>query len=154
MRPPPSLAALTRPVSRPLVQGATVDVETTTNTTPEGSAAGRFPWSKSYNLLRLFGILALICLGAAFAHSSYSATSALLSSRRYDSPWPTSPPATFAKSFTPAELDDEAYALRIDTHTPIHTLTLAYSTVGLRVELNTAPTRDLRPRDRSSFGPR
>ena len=102
MRPPPSLAALTRPVSRPLVQGATVDVETTTNTTPEGSAAGRFPWSKSYNLLRLFGILALICLGAAFAHSSYSATSALLSSQRYDSPWPTSPLATVAKPFTPA----------------------------------------------------
>ena len=103
MRPPPSLAALTRPVSRPLVQGATVDVETTTNTTPEGSAAGRFPWSKSYNLLRLFGILALICLGAAFAHSSYSATAALLSSQRYDpSPWPTSPPATVAKPFTPA----------------------------------------------------
>ena len=97
MRPPPSLAALTRPVSRPLVQGATVDVETTTNTTPEGSAAGRFPWSKSYNLLRLFGILALICLGAASAHYSYSATTALLSSRWYDSPWPTSPPATIAK---------------------------------------------------------
>ena len=97
MRPPPSLAALTRPVSRPLVQGATVDVETTTNTTPEGSAAGRFPWSKSYNLLRLFGILALICLGAAFAHSSCSATSALLSSQRYDSPL-----ATVAKPFTPA----------------------------------------------------
>ena len=86
MRPPPSLAALTRPVSRPLVQGATVDVETTTNTTPEGSAAGRFSWPKSYNLLRLFGILALFCLGAAFAHSSYSATSALLSSQRYESP--------------------------------------------------------------------
>ena len=84
MRPPPSLAALTRPVSRPLVQGATVDVETTTNTTPHGSAAGRFPWPKSYNLLRLFGILAL-CLGAAFAHFSYSATS-LLSSQRYESP--------------------------------------------------------------------
>ncbi|EOD06917.1 hypothetical protein EMIHUDRAFT_218624 [Emiliania huxleyi CCMP1516] len=82
--------------------GATVDVETTTNTTPEGSAAGRFPWSKSYNLLRLFGILALFCLGAAFAHSSCSATSALLSSQRYDSPWPTSPPATVAKPFTPA----------------------------------------------------
>ncbi|EOD06902.1 hypothetical protein EMIHUDRAFT_218600, partial [Emiliania huxleyi CCMP1516] len=70
--------------------GATVDVETTTNTTPEGSAAGRFPWSKSYNLLRLFGILALICLGAAFAHFSYSATS-LLSSQRSESP--TSLPA-------------------------------------------------------------
>ena len=129
MRPPPSLAALTRPVSRPLVQGATVDVETTTNTTPEGSAAGRFSWPKSYNLLRLFGILALICLGAAFAHPSCSATSALLSSQRYDSPWPTSPPGTVAKPFTPAELDDEAYALRsIDTPTHrIHTLTLAYS---------------------------
>ncbi|EOD10853.1 hypothetical protein EMIHUDRAFT_215094, partial [Emiliania huxleyi CCMP1516] len=82
--------------------GATVDVETTTVTTPEGSAAGRFSWPKSYNLLRLFGILALICLGAAFAHSSYSATSALLSSQRHDSPWPTSPPATVAKPFTPA----------------------------------------------------
>ena len=105
MRPPPSLAALTRPVSRPLVQGATVDVETTTNTTPEGSAAGRFPWSKSYNLLRLFGILALICLGAAFAHSSCSATSALLSSQRYDSPWPTPPLATVAKPFAPASLN-------------------------------------------------
>ena len=86
MRPPPSLAALTRPVSRPLVQGATVDVEKTTITTPESSAAGpRFSWPKSYNLLRLFGILALICLGAAFAHFSYSATSALLSSQRHDS---------------------------------------------------------------------
>ena len=103
MRPPPSLAALTRPVSRPLVQGATVDVETTTNTTPEGSAAGRFSWPKSYNLLRLFGILALFCLGAAFAHSSFSATSALLSSQRYDSPWPTSPLATVAKPFTHEE---------------------------------------------------
>jgi len=85
--------------------GATVDVETTTNTTPEGSAAGRFSWPKSYNLPRLFGILALFCLGAGFAHSSYSATSALLSSQRYDSPWPTSPPATVAKPFTPASLN-------------------------------------------------
>ena len=90
MRPPPPLAALTRPVSRPPVQGATVDVETTTTTTLEGSASasGRFPWSKSYSLLRLFSILALFCLGAAFAHSSYSATAALLSSQRYDWPWP------------------------------------------------------------------
>ena len=102
MRPPPSLAALTRPVSRPLVQGATVDVETTTNTTPEGSAAGRFPWSKSYNLLRLFGILALICLGAAFAHSSYSATSALLSSQWHESP--TSFPAV-TTPIAPASLN-------------------------------------------------
>ena len=62
----------------------------TTITTPEGSvsASGRFSWPKSYNLLRLFGILALFCLGAAFAHSSYSATAALLSSQRYDWPWP------------------------------------------------------------------
>ena len=93
MRPPPSLAALTRPVSRPLVQGATVDVETTTNTTPEGSAAGRFPWSKSYNLLRLFGILALFCLGAAFAHSSSSVTTTLLSPLRYE-PTTSFPPVT------------------------------------------------------------
>ena len=117
MQPPPPLAAQP-PVSRPPVQGATANVETTTITTPEGSvsASGRFSWPKSYNLLRLYGILALFCLGAGFAHSSYSATSALLSSRRYESPWwPTSPPATFAKSFTPAELDDEAYAPRIDT---------------------------------------
>ena len=96
MRPPPPLAAQP-PVSRPPVQGATANVETTTIATPEGSAAGRFSWPKSYNLLRLFGILALICLGAAFAHSSYSATSALLSSQRYDSPWPPSPPTTVAK---------------------------------------------------------
>ena len=104
---PPLLprSPLTRPVSRPPFQGATVDVETTTNTTPEGSAAGRFSWPKSYNLPRLFGILALFCLGTAFAHSSYSATSALLSSQRYDSPWPTSPPATVAKPFTPASLN-------------------------------------------------
>ena len=82
-------------------------VETTTVPTLDSSvsASGRFSWPKlcpSYNLLRLFGILALICLGAAFAHSSYSATAALLSSQRYDSPWPTSPLATVAKPFTPA----------------------------------------------------
>ena len=105
MRPPPPLAAQP-PVSRPPVQGATANVETTTITTPEGSvsASGWFSWPKfcpSY-LLRLFGMLALICLGAAFAHSSYSATAALLSSQRYDSPWPTSPLATVAKPFTPA----------------------------------------------------
>ena len=112
MRPPPSLAALTRPVSRPLVQGATVDVETTTNTTPEGSAAGRFPWSKSYNLLRLFGILALICLGAAFAHSSCSATSALLSSQWHESP--TSFPAV-TTPFTPASPNGFCEVGGIDT---------------------------------------
>ena len=82
-------------------------VETTTVPTLDSSvsASGRFSWPKlcpSYNLLRLFGILALFCLGAGFAHSSYSATAALLSSQRYDSPWPTSPPATVAKPFTPA----------------------------------------------------
>ena len=97
---------LTRPVSRPPLQGGTVNVETTTNTTPEGSvpASGWFSWPKfcSSYLLRIFGILALLCLGAAFVHSSYTATSALLSSQRYDSPWPTSPPATVAKPFTPA----------------------------------------------------
>ena len=103
MRPPPRLAAHP-PVSRPPVQGATANVETTTITTPEGSvsASGWFSWTKfcpSY-LLRLFGILALLCLGTAFALSSYSATSALLSSQRNDSPWPTSPPATVAKPFT------------------------------------------------------
>ena len=86
MRPPPSLAALTRPVSRPPVQGATVNVETTTTTTPEGSAAGRFSWPKSYKLLHFFGMLVLLCLGAAFALSSYSATSALLSSQWHESP--------------------------------------------------------------------
>ena len=100
MRPPPPLAAQP-PVSRPPVQGATANVETTTITTPEGSvsASGWFSWPKfcpSY-LLRLFGILALLCLGTAFALSSYSATSALLSSQRYDSPWPPSPPTTVAK---------------------------------------------------------
>ena len=73
---------LTRPVSRPPVQGAVVDVETTTITTLEGSASGRFSWPKlcpSYNLLRLFASLALIRLGAAFAHSSSSVTITLLS---------------------------------------------------------------------------
>ncbi|EOD22904.1 hypothetical protein EMIHUDRAFT_195332 [Emiliania huxleyi CCMP1516] len=80
--------------------GATANVETTTITTAGGSTSGRFSWPKSYNLLRLFGILAL-CLGAAFAHSSYSATS-LLSSQRYESP--TSFPAvtTPIAPFTPA----------------------------------------------------
>ena len=89
MRPPPPLAAQP-PVSRPPVQGATANVETTTITTPEGSvsASGWFSWPKfcpSY-VLRLFGILALLCLGTAFALSSYSATSALLSSRWHESP--------------------------------------------------------------------
>ena len=85
---PPLLprSPLTQPGPRPPLQGATVNVETTTITTAGGSAAGRFSWPKSYNLLRLFGILALICLGAAFAHSSYSATSALLSSQWHESP--------------------------------------------------------------------
>ena len=64
MRPPPPLAAQP-PVSRPPVQGATANVETTTITTPECSvsASGWFSWPKfcpSY-LLRLFGILALLC---------------------------------------------------------------------------------------------
>jgi len=66
MRPPPPLAAQP-PVSRPPVQGATANVETTTIATPEGSvsASGWFSWPKfcpAY-LLRLFGILALLCLG-------------------------------------------------------------------------------------------
>ena len=112
MRPPPSLAALTRPVSRPLVQGATVDVEKTTITTPEGSAAGRFSWPKSYNLLRLFGILALLCLGTAFALSSYSATSALLSSRWHESP--TSFPAV-TTPIAPASLNGFCEVGGIDT---------------------------------------
>ena len=82
-------------------------VETTTVPTLDSSvsASGRFSWPKlcpSYNLLRLFASLALIRLGAAFAHSSYSATAALLSSQRNDSPWPTSPLATVAKPLTPA----------------------------------------------------
>ena len=85
MRPPLlPRSPLTRPGPRPPLQGATVNVETTTITTAGGSTSGRFSWPKSYNLLRLFGILAL-CLGAAFAHFSYSATS-LLSSQRYESP--------------------------------------------------------------------
>ena len=105
MRPPPPLAAQP-PVSRPPVQGATANVETTTITTPEGSvsASGWFSWPKfclSY-LLRLFGILALLCLGTAFALSSYSATSALLSSQWHESP--TSFPAV-TTPFTPASLN-------------------------------------------------
>ena len=78
----------------------------TTITTPEGSvsASGWFSWPKfcpSY-LLRLFGILALLCLGSAFALSSYSATSALLSSQWHESP--TSFPAV-TTPFTPASLN-------------------------------------------------
>ena len=85
-------------------------VETTTVPTLDSSvsASGRFSWPKlcpSYNLLRLFAILALICLGAASAHYSYSATTALLSSQRYDSPWPTPPLASAAKPFAPASLN-------------------------------------------------
>ena len=96
-----SRSPLKPPVSCPPVQGATANVETTTITTPEGSvsASGWFSWPKSYNLLRLFGILALFCLGAAFAHSSYSATSALLSSQWHESP-PSFPAVT--TPFTPA----------------------------------------------------
>ena len=134
MRPPPPLAALTRPVSRPPVQGATVDVETTTITTLEGSASasGRFPWSKSYSLLRLFSILALFCLGAAFAHSSYSATAAFLSSQRYDSPWPTSPPATVAKpslnGFEVGRNDTSSFAAIVSSDsTPVNHPVLARS---------------------------
>ena len=105
MRPPPPLAAQP-PVSRPPVQGATANVETTTITTPEGSvsASGWFSWPKfcpSY-LLRLFGILALLCLGTAFALSSYSATSALLSSQWHESP--TSFPAV-TTPIAPASLN-------------------------------------------------
>ena len=105
MRPPPPLAAQP-PVSRPPVQGATANVETTTITTPEGSvsASGWFSWPKfcpTY-LLRLFGILALLCLGTAFALSSYSATSALLSSQWHESP--TSFPAV-TTPITPASLN-------------------------------------------------
>ncbi|EOD08755.1 hypothetical protein EMIHUDRAFT_459945, partial [Emiliania huxleyi CCMP1516] len=86
--------------------GATANVETTTITTPEGSvsASGWFSWPKfcpTY-LLRLFGILALLCLGTAFALSSYSATSALLSSQWHESP--TSFPAV-TTPFTPASLN-------------------------------------------------
>ena len=105
MRPPPPLAAQP-PVSRPPDQGATANVETTTITTPEGSvsASGWFSWPKfcpSY-LLRLFGILALLCLGTAFALSSYSATSALLSSQWHESP--TSFPAV-TTPIAPASLN-------------------------------------------------
>ena len=53
-------------------------------------------------MLRLFGILALLCLGTAFALSSYSATSALLSSQWHESP--TSFPAV-TTPFTPASLN-------------------------------------------------
>ena len=95
-------------------------VETTKVPTLDSSvsASGRFSWPKlcpSYNLLRLFAILALICLGAAFAHSSYSATSALFSSQRNDSPWPTSPLATVAKPFTPASPNGFCEVGGIDT---------------------------------------
>ena len=103
MRPPLlPRSPLTQPGPRPPLQGATVNVETTTITTAGGSAAGRFSWPKSYNLLRLFGILALICLGAAFAHSSCSATSALLSSQWHESP--TSFPAV-TPPIAPASLN-------------------------------------------------
>ena len=99
MRPPPPLAAQP-PVSRPPVQGATVNA--TTITTPEGSvsASGWFSWPKfctTYILLRLFGILALFCLGAVFAHSSSSVTTTLLSPLRYE-PTTSFPPV--AKPFT------------------------------------------------------
>ena len=95
MRPPPPLAAQP-PVSRPPVQGATVNA--TTITTPEGSvsASGWFSWPKfctTYILLRLFGILALFCLGAVFAHSSSSVTTTLLSPLRYE-PTTSFPPVT------------------------------------------------------------
>ena len=53
-------------------------------------------------MLRLFGILALLCLGTAFALSSYSATSALLSSRWHESP--TSFPAV-TTPIAPASLN-------------------------------------------------
>ena len=90
-----SRSPLKPPVSCPPVQGATANVETTTITTPEGSvsASGWFSWPKSYNLLRLFGILALFCLGAAFAHSSSSVTTTLLSPLRYE-PTTSFPPVT------------------------------------------------------------
>ena len=90
--------------SRPPLQGATVIIETTTITTLEGYATGWFSWPH-VSPLRLFGILALICLGAASAHYSYSATTALLSSQRYDSPWPTPPLASVATPFAPASLN-------------------------------------------------
>ena len=84
---------LTRRLLAPPLQGATAIIETTTITTPEG-----YGW--------FFGILALIVgLGAASAHSSYSATTALLSSQRYDSPWPTPPLASVATPFAPASLN-------------------------------------------------
>ena len=97
MQPPPPLAAQP-PVSRPPVQGATANVETTTITTSEGSvsAAGWFSWPKfctTYILLRLFGILALFCLGAVFAHFSSSVTTTLLSPLRYE-PTTSFPPVT------------------------------------------------------------
>ena len=81
-------------------------VETTTVHTLDSSvsASGRFSWPKlcpSYNLLRLFASLALICLGAAFAHSSYSATAA--------------PLATVAKPFTPASPNGFCEVGGIDT---------------------------------------
>ena len=132
MRLPPPLAAHTASLAPSPVQGATVDVEKTTITTPEGSAAGRFSWPKSYNLLRLFGILALFCLGAAFAHSSYSATAAFLSSQRYDSPWPTSPPATVAKpslnGFEVGRNDTSSFAAIVSSDsTPVNHPVLARS---------------------------
>ena len=82
-------------------------VETTTVPTLDSSvsASGRFSWPKlcpSYNLLRLFGMLALLCLGTAFALSSYSATSALLSSQWHESP--TSFPAV-TTPIAPASLN-------------------------------------------------
>ncbi|EOD10874.1 hypothetical protein EMIHUDRAFT_215127 [Emiliania huxleyi CCMP1516] len=81
-------------------------VETATVPTLDSSvsASGRFSWPKlcpSYNLLRLFASLALICLGAAFAHSSYSATAA--------------PLATVAKPFTPASPNGFCEVGGIDT---------------------------------------
>ena len=80
---------LTHGQSRAL-QGATVIVETTTITTPKICP------------LRLFGILALICLGAASAHSSYSATFALLSSQWFDSSAMLAAPADAVGCDTPA----------------------------------------------------
>ena len=85
-------------------------------TTPEGSvsASGWFSWPKfcpTY-LLRLFGILALLCLGTAFALSSYSATSALLSSQWHESP--TSFPAV-TTPIAPASLNGFCEGGGIDT---------------------------------------
>ncbi|EOD04921.1 hypothetical protein EMIHUDRAFT_250373, partial [Emiliania huxleyi CCMP1516] len=96
--------------------GATANVETTTITTPEGSvsASGWFSWPKfcpSY-LLRLFAILALLCLGTAFALSSYPATSALLSSQWHESP--TSFPAV-TTPIAPASLNGFCEVGGIDT---------------------------------------